>query len=275
MKRIIILFVVFLVMPSYAASVEATQEITPGLTENIISLLLTVLIVAVPFISKKKKIACLGFAAVIVVISGFFYTGSRDSGMPESPQFVANQTLTAPPPEAVLENNAPIQPSTQETPVSTQAPATSLPAQSYSSVEPTTTYVAPTQPQQTAPVVSPKANYTPQTVPSQTPTTTSLRYNDRLPNTHEATQPPISKPQPTVIPKTPSLQQDPAKTEGEIGRALRASGINGITAQVSDDFIVTLKGSASSDAEKERAFSIAQRFDGVKGSKDKVFVVTQ
>lgn len=82
----------------------------------------------------------------------------------------------------------------------------------------------------------------------------------------------------TVPPPAPApipAKRDPAKFEGEIGRSLRASGINGISAQVSDDFVVTLKGSATSDAEKERAFGVVRRFDGVKGTKDKVFVVTQ
>lgn len=86
---------------------------------------------------------------------------------------------------------------------------------------------------------------------------------------------PAPRRQPQAVAPPVSVQRDPAKLEGELGRSLRASGINGISAQVSDDFVVTLKGSVTSDAEKERAFGIARRFEGVKAVKDKVFVVTQ
>lgn len=88
-----------------------------------------------------------------------------------------------------------------------------------------------------------------------------------------ATPSPSRQPQQTVaVPPAPQ-KRDPAKMEGEIGRNLRASGINGITAQVSDDFVVTLKGSVKSVAEKDRAFDIARQFGAVGPIKDKVFIV--
>ena len=89
-----------------------------------------------------------------------------------------------------------------------------------------------------------------------------------------ATPSPSRQPQQTVAVPPPTPQKrDPAKMEGEIGRNLRASGINGITAQVSDDFVVTLKGSVKSVAEKDRAFDIARQFGAVGPIKDKVFIV--
>ncbi|MDP2961553.1 MAG: BON domain-containing protein [Sulfurimicrobium sp.] len=66
---------------------------------------------------------------------------------------------------------------------------------------------------------------------------------------------------------------DPGKLEGDINRALRNSGAGGVTAQVGDDLSVTLKGSAGSSTEKERAMQIARQFKGVRTVKDKIFVV--
>ena len=66
---------------------------------------------------------------------------------------------------------------------------------------------------------------------------------------------------------------DPAKLEGDINRALRNSGVGGVTAQVSDDFSVTLKGSATNTAEKSRAFQITRQFRGVGATHDRIFVV--
>ena len=84
---------------------------------------------------------------------------------------------------------------------------------------------------------------------------------------------PSRQPQTVVVPPPAPQKRDPAKVEGEIGRNLRASGINSITAQVSDDFVVTLKGSVKSVAEKDRAFEIARQFGAVGPIKDKVFIV--
>jgi hypothetical protein len=77
---------------------------------------------------------------------------------------------------------------------------------------------------------------------------------------------------PTPPPPTPI---DPAKLEGDINRALRNAGLRGVTAEVGDDQVVTLKGSIGSTAEKRRAISLAETFRGrgVKRIKDVVFVV--
>jgi len=86
---------------------------------------------------------------------------------------------------------------------------------------------------------------------------------------------PPQAPPPQVAPPAPSPQAaaiDPAKLEGDINRALRSRDINSITAQVSDDMSLTLKGSASA-AEKERALQLARQVRGVRGIKDKIFVV--
>ena len=48
-----------------------------------------------------------------------------------------------------------------------------------------------------------------------------------------------------------------------------------MTAEVGNDFSVTLKGSATSAAQKERAFQIARQFRNVANLKDRVFVVEQ
>lgn len=82
-------------------------------------------------------------------------------------------------------------------------------------------------------------------------------------------------PSPTqVAPPSPpqAAAIDPAKLEGDINRALRSRDINSITAQVNDDMSLTLKGSASA-AEKERALQLTRQVRGIRGVKDKVFVV--
>jgi ribosomal protein L40E len=88
-----------------------------------------------------------------------------------------------------------------------------------------------------------------------------------------ATPAPTRQPQAVAAPPSAPQKRDPAKMEGEIGRNLRANGINGITAQVSDDFAVTLKGSVRNAAEKDLAFNIARQFGAVGPIKDKVFIV--
>jgi hypothetical protein len=59
--------------------------------------------------------------------------------------------------------------------------------------------------------------------------------------------------------------RDPARLEGEINRLLRNNGLGGVTAQVADDFSVTLKGSATSSGNKIRAFQLVRQFP-VKGA---------
>lgn len=80
---------------------------------------------------------------------------------------------------------------------------------------------------------------------------------------------------PRPAPPPPRPPQDPAKLEGDINRALRNGGLDGITAQVGEDFAVTLKGAATSDEGKRRAFQIAKGHKGVRGVRDKIFVVEQ
>jgi osmotically-inducible protein OsmY/ribosomal protein L40E len=77
----------------------------------------------------------------------------------------------------------------------------------------------------------------------------------------------------TAAPQPATENRDPAKLEGEINRLLRNNGLGGVTAQVADDFSLTLKGSATSAGNKNRAFQLARQFP-VKGTpRDKVFIV--
>ena len=82
-------------------------------------------------------------------------------------------------------------------------------------------------------------------------------------------------PQPITPVPPPAPTLNPTTLEGEINRALRNGGAGGVTAQVSDDFSVTLKGAATSAAQKDRAFQIARQFKGVGAVKDRIFVVEQ
>jgi hypothetical protein len=87
--------------------------------------------------------------------------------------------------------------------------------------------------------------------------------------------PPVYKPEP---PKSfAAISEDPDKIEGEINRAFREAGLNGITAKVSDSLEVTLKGSVRSNYKKDRAFEIAKTFTdkGIKRIRDMIFVVEQ
>jgi osmotically-inducible protein OsmY len=86
--------------------------------------------------------------------------------------------------------------------------------------------------------------------------------------------PPVAKKE-EAPPAPVDARPDPAKLEGEINRALRSGGAGGVTAEVGNDFSVTLKGSATSAAQKERAFQIARQFRNVANLKDRVFVVEQ
>lgn len=71
----------------------------------------------------------------------------------------------------------------------------------------------------------------------------------------------------------PPPAPDPLRLEGEINRALRDSGVNGVTAQIENDFSAALKGATRSSTEKEKAFNITQRFKAVRSVKDQIFVV--
>ena len=95
----------------------------------------------------------------------------------------------------------------------------------------------------------------------------------------ETVSPPISNPEPTkqpikkdtVLPLQANV--DPAKLEGDINRKLRQEGLSGVTAIVSDNLEITLKGSVGSKIDKNRAFDIAKTFK--EKIKDKIFVIEQ
>ena len=76
-----------------------------------------------------------------------------------------------------------------------------------------------------------------------------------------------------VLPHPPPPPVDKAKLEGDINRALRRSGLMGVSAEVSDDLSVVLKGSTGSAEEKNRAFAIAKSFKKAKGIRDIIFIV--
>lgn len=89
-------------------------------------------------------------------------------------------------------------------------------------------------------------------------------------NPEQAEMAPPSPAPPQAPPENSAI--DPSKLEGDINRALRNRDINSVTAQVNDDMSLTLKGSASAD-EKERAMQFARQVRGIRGIKDKIFVV--
>jgi len=66
---------------------------------------------------------------------------------------------------------------------------------------------------------------------------------------------------------------DLARLEGQINRALRIQDLEGVTAEVDDSAIVTLKGVVNNDRDKKKAFEIAKSFRDVRQVKDIIFVV--
>lgn len=73
---------------------------------------------------------------------------------------------------------------------------------------------------------------------------------------------------------SPNLTKiDPFRLEGNINRALRDEGLKNVRAEVNDNFEVTLKGTVSSNAEKDKALAIAKRFKETKTIKDSIFIV--
>jgi hypothetical protein len=66
---------------------------------------------------------------------------------------------------------------------------------------------------------------------------------------------------------------DPIRLEGEINRSLRSDGLGGLSAQVTDDLIVTLKGSVTSASQKDHAMQVVRSFSGIRSVRDQVFVV--
>jgi len=78
---------------------------------------------------------------------------------------------------------------------------------------------------------------------------------------------------PVVLMHPPPPPVDKIKLECDINRALRRSGLRGVSAEVSDDLRVVLKGSVSSAEEKNRARVIAKSFKKAKGMRDIIFIV--
>ena len=65
----------------------------------------------------------------------------------------------------------------------------------------------------------------------------------------------------------------PPRVQGELNRALRNAGIGSVTAEVSNSFGVTLKGTVQSNQDRKTALSVARSFKDLKGLKDIIFVV--
>ncbi len=96
----------------------------------------------------------------------------------------------------------------------------------------------------------------------------------RVPNGEVATPPtPMPGVPEVVLPHPAPAPVDKVKLEGDINRALRRSGLRGVSAEVSDDLSVVLKGSAGSAEEKNRALRIAKSFKTTKGIRDMIFIV--
>jgi osmotically-inducible protein OsmY len=64
----------------------------------------------------------------------------------------------------------------------------------------------------------------------------------------------------------------PKELEAEINRALRGAGIRWVTANVNDNFEVSLKGVVIMKRQKDEALRITRAFKGVKAVKDIIFV---
>lgn len=75
---------------------------------------------------------------------------------------------------------------------------------------------------------------------------------------------------PQKVKRTPA---DASKIEAEMNRLLRKEGLLGITAEVSNDMVVTLKGTARDQHDKRRALSIAKGFKNIQGVRDIIFLV--
>ncbi|MDA8089859.1 MAG: BON domain-containing protein [Desulfobacteraceae bacterium] len=86
-------------------------------------------------------------------------------------------------------------------------------------------------------------------------------------------QVPVVAPLPPPPPAPAPPHPNPYELESNINRALRVAGLTGISAEVDNDLRVTLKGSASSQEDKDKAFEIAKSFKETKGVRDLIFVV--
>lgn len=66
---------------------------------------------------------------------------------------------------------------------------------------------------------------------------------------------------------------DLPRLEGQINRALRIEGLDGVTAEVDDAAGVTLKGVVKGSQDKKKAFKIAKSFKEVGQIKDIIFII--
>ncbi|HRY35166.1 MAG TPA: BON domain-containing protein, partial [Smithellaceae bacterium] len=71
----------------------------------------------------------------------------------------------------------------------------------------------------------------------------------------------------------PAPEIDLPRLEGQINRALREAGIDGVTAQVNDAAVVTLKGVVQSVKDQQKALEIVRTFKGVSQLNDIIFIV--
>ena len=83
-------------------------------------------------------------------------------------------------------------------------------------------------------------------------------------------------PQPALKTETKEKEHekiDLPRLEGQINRALRKEGLDGVTAEVDDSAVVTLKGVVKNLRDKKKAFETAKSFSGVRQVKDIIFVI--
>jgi len=79
--------------------------------------------------------------------------------------------------------------------------------------------------------------------------------------------------QPTPENTVPAPDVDLPRLEGQINRALREAGIDGVTAQVNDAAVVTLKGVVKGVQGQQKALEIVKTFKGVSQVNDIIFII--
>lgn len=79
--------------------------------------------------------------------------------------------------------------------------------------------------------------------------------------------------QPTPENTAPAPDVDLPRLEGQINRAFREAGIDGVTAQVNDAAVVTLKGVVKGVQGKQKALEIVKTFKGVSQVNDIIFII--
>lgn len=122
---------------------------------------------------------------------------------------------------------------------------------------------AAVQTPQAAPVPSPAAP-TPAPTPEPQPTPESAPAPTPEPPLHQPT------PQPVLAPPS---HPDAGALEAAVNNGLRNAGLTKVTAEVSENLDVTLKGTVSNSRDKSKAFDIVKHTKGVMKIKDRIFVV--